>query len=384
MEPSEPLLWESSTTSATALRRGLKLLLKSPADLCRGLSCSKIWLSYMSNLVASWLHLANCTCFPEHLRMLLQSLRALCLAPGGPGRIWNYLGAPVRSTGVSGMLACGFRTDLHFADGLALLSKLSILCPVLFKYTLNSFLNMFSHILLAILCRTHLIAHDGTLPACLTICSPVNSQEDPRYSLSMLQEFPWSIFSCTLLSILLRILLVALDGTLPACRTGYSHVSSQDDFEMLLSILLGMLSSTLPIALDDTLPVCLTIQFQVDSQYAPKLTPSTHPSTPGSIFSSTLQSMLWWMLPILLDGTLPASLNVCVQISFQDTLKHIPKHALKYTFKSLSCTLSTILSHILPSTQSSTFSIELNGTLPAYLPLRSQVHSQEAVYFQSY
>jgi hypothetical protein len=48
--------------------------------------------------------------------MLFQSLRALCLAPGGPGSIWNHLGAPVRSTGVSGMFACGFRTDLHFAD----------------------------------------------------------------------------------------------------------------------------------------------------------------------------------------------------------------------------------------------------------------------------
>jgi len=48
--------------------------------------------------------------------MLLQSLRALCLAPGGTGSIWNYLGAPVRYTGVSGRFACGFRTDLHFAD----------------------------------------------------------------------------------------------------------------------------------------------------------------------------------------------------------------------------------------------------------------------------
>jgi len=48
--------------------------------------------------------------------MLLKSLRALCLAPGGPGSIWNYLGAPVRSTGVSGRFPCSLRTDLHFAD----------------------------------------------------------------------------------------------------------------------------------------------------------------------------------------------------------------------------------------------------------------------------
>jgi len=48
--------------------------------------------------------------------MLLQSLRALCKAPGGPGSIWKYLEALVRATRVSGRFACGFRTDLHFAD----------------------------------------------------------------------------------------------------------------------------------------------------------------------------------------------------------------------------------------------------------------------------
>jgi len=48
--------------------------------------------------------------------MLLQSLRALCKAPGGPGSIWKYLEALVMATGVSGRFACGFRTDLHFAD----------------------------------------------------------------------------------------------------------------------------------------------------------------------------------------------------------------------------------------------------------------------------
>jgi len=49
--------------------------------------------------------------------MLFQSLRALCLAPGGAGSIWNHLGALVRSTRLSGRFACGFRTDLYFADG---------------------------------------------------------------------------------------------------------------------------------------------------------------------------------------------------------------------------------------------------------------------------
>jgi hypothetical protein len=48
--------------------------------------------------------------------MLFQSLRALRLAPGGAGSIWNHLGALVRSTGVAGRCVCGFRTDLKFAD----------------------------------------------------------------------------------------------------------------------------------------------------------------------------------------------------------------------------------------------------------------------------
>jgi len=48
--------------------------------------------------------------------MLFQSLRALGLAPGGPGSIWNHLGGPVGSTGVSGRFVCGFQTYLHFAD----------------------------------------------------------------------------------------------------------------------------------------------------------------------------------------------------------------------------------------------------------------------------
>jgi len=48
--------------------------------------------------------------------MLLQSLKALCLAPGGPGSIWNYLQALVKASGVSGRCVCGFRNDLHFTD----------------------------------------------------------------------------------------------------------------------------------------------------------------------------------------------------------------------------------------------------------------------------
>jgi len=48
--------------------------------------------------------------------MLLQSLSALCKAPGGAGSIWEYLEAVVGATRVSGSFAYGFRTELHFPD----------------------------------------------------------------------------------------------------------------------------------------------------------------------------------------------------------------------------------------------------------------------------
>jgi len=47
--------------------------------------------------------------------MLLQSLRALCNAPGEPASIWKHIEAVVEATGVTGRGMCGFRTDLHFA-----------------------------------------------------------------------------------------------------------------------------------------------------------------------------------------------------------------------------------------------------------------------------
>jgi len=48
--------------------------------------------------------------------MLLQSLSALCKAPGGAGSIWQLLKAVVRATTVSGRFAYGFRIKLHFAN----------------------------------------------------------------------------------------------------------------------------------------------------------------------------------------------------------------------------------------------------------------------------
>jgi hypothetical protein len=62
------------------------------------------------------IHIPNCRCFQEHLRMLLQSLRALRLAPGGSGSISKYLEALVVSPGESARIECSFQTELHFAD----------------------------------------------------------------------------------------------------------------------------------------------------------------------------------------------------------------------------------------------------------------------------
>ena len=91
-------------------------LSKSPSDLHSGLSSSYIWLFCKLNPVASWMQLHNCRCFLEHLRMLLQSLRAPCLAPGGSGSIKKYLETLLRSPRVSRRIACCVQTDLHFAD----------------------------------------------------------------------------------------------------------------------------------------------------------------------------------------------------------------------------------------------------------------------------
>jgi hypothetical protein len=65
---------------------------------------------------ASWMPLHNCRCILEHLRMVIQSLRALCLAPGGPQSIWKYFKVLEQSTRVSGRFVSCIRNALHFGD----------------------------------------------------------------------------------------------------------------------------------------------------------------------------------------------------------------------------------------------------------------------------
>jgi len=70
------------------------------------------------------------------------------------------------------------------------------------------------------------------------------------------------------------------------------------------------LSSALPIALDGTLPACLTVRSQVSSQDTPKYTSES--------LSSTLPSMLSSTLPIAPDGTLTAYFALRSQIHSQE------------------------------------------------------------------
>jgi hypothetical protein len=67
------------------------------------------------------MHLHHFRCFDKQVRLLWQSLRALCKAPGGAGSIWEYLEVVVRATRVSERFAYGFWTELYFADGLGAL-----------------------------------------------------------------------------------------------------------------------------------------------------------------------------------------------------------------------------------------------------------------------
>jgi len=73
--------------------------------------------------------------------MLLHSLKALCNAPGGAGSIWEYLEAVVRATRVSGRVAYGFRTELHFAD----VQILHSYCGLSERYTAMNGIVLFSN-----------------------------------------------------------------------------------------------------------------------------------------------------------------------------------------------------------------------------------------------
>jgi len=113
---NEPLLWEYGTESSTEAAQWAGLLSKYRAELHSGLSFSRS----LPQICAEDSGVPNfdyyISQFSEHLRMLLQSLRALCVTPGGSGSILKYLEALVMSPVVSGRIVCSFRTNLHCAD----------------------------------------------------------------------------------------------------------------------------------------------------------------------------------------------------------------------------------------------------------------------------
>jgi hypothetical protein len=66
------------------------------------------------------MHLHCYRYFQEHVRTLLQSVIALCNAPGGVGTIWKYLEALVRAAGVAESCAYGLQTELYLAEVVAI------------------------------------------------------------------------------------------------------------------------------------------------------------------------------------------------------------------------------------------------------------------------
>jgi hypothetical protein len=62
--------------------------------------------------------------------MLLQSLRALCLATGGPGSIWKDSEAQLRTTGVSGGFAHDFETDYILLMLAVIETCVEVICSV--------------------------------------------------------------------------------------------------------------------------------------------------------------------------------------------------------------------------------------------------------------
>jgi hypothetical protein len=56
----------------------------------------------------------HCTCFQEHVEMVLHSLRPFCKDTGWAGSMWKYLKALARANGVSERFAYSFLPELHF------------------------------------------------------------------------------------------------------------------------------------------------------------------------------------------------------------------------------------------------------------------------------
>jgi len=97
----------------------LNMATSFPQKLCRGLVFSWSLSQIRAEVSGAPKFNYSRSQISEHLRMLLQSVKAPRLGPEGSGSIWKYLEELVRSPGVSGWTECCFWTDLNFTDGVS-------------------------------------------------------------------------------------------------------------------------------------------------------------------------------------------------------------------------------------------------------------------------
>jgi len=112
-------------------------------------------------------------------------------------------------------------------------STLSSTLPIALDDTLPACWSIHSHKTLSstlpsTIWNTLQIALDDTLPGCLTIRSQGSYQDAPKYTPNTLSSTPLSTFSSSLLNMLSRTLLIALDDIPAAYLTVCSEVCSQD------------------------------------------------------------------------------------------------------------------------------------------------------------
>ena len=163
------------------------------------------------------------------------------------------------------------------------------------------------------------IALDDTLPAWFKICSQVSTQGPPTYTPSTLPSPTPSMFSSTLLGMVYRMLPIGLDGTLPACMTVHSQVSSQDALyhsteharKYTADCTICHTASVLDYMLPSDLSGCSQSHPQACSQVHSQLHPTAHsqPARRDTLTKSALKT-LRRRSPSTLPGTHPSPLQV--------------------------------------------------------------------------
>jgi len=187
-----------------------------------------------------------------------------------------------------------------------------------------------------------------TLPFCLTVLSVLFTIAHTQPTWVIL----WSkLFQCFQVHSLAYFEEYPQLHSMPYSQPGWLS-TSKSAIMMLPNIVLSRLSNPLPIALNNTLPVCLSIPFQIHSPDASKSSANTLPSTLPCTFSTLLLNLLWRYLSVPPDGSLPVYLTIFFQVHTQAALKHTPNHALNYTFNCTRWYTSSLPYRVLPVTLS--------------------------------